>query len=174
VEGREGSTWVSRGRERGERPSATFLTKVSCFWVNGLCCFAMTVKLQQFGGVVLIEGSCYAREMPAFVRAGIGAAPHRSRLKVGSIPDLRPAPCHPPNAKAGAAAKRREKIFHTHTSFSRGLRRRQLYLPICQDARRRHRKDVAIRDPPRSRGSGGGSCSLPWLLRHVTLSPFEG
>jgi hypothetical protein len=26
-------------------PSATFLTKVSCFWVNGLCCFAMTVKI---------------------------------------------------------------------------------------------------------------------------------
>ena len=26
-------------------PSATFLTKVSCFWVNGLCCFAMTVEI---------------------------------------------------------------------------------------------------------------------------------
>jgi hypothetical protein len=26
-------------------PSATFLTKVSCFWVNGLCGFAMTVKI---------------------------------------------------------------------------------------------------------------------------------
>ena len=97
--------------------------------------------------------------------------PHRSRLKVGSIPDPRPAPLPPPERQSRGGRKAPRENFSL-SYFSRGPRRRQLCLPICQDARRRHRKDVAIRDPSRSRGRGGGSCSLPWLLRHVTLSPF--